>query len=74
MIKYVQEKQDDKLTLNISNMTMVDWYADATFAVHADMKIHMEGVLTTSKGATQTISMKQKFKTKSFKKDIGSSE
>ena len=35
MIKYLQEKRDDKLTLKINDMTMEDWYDDDVFAVHA---------------------------------------
>ena len=34
MIKYLQETRYEELTLEINNMTMVEWYADATFAVH----------------------------------------
>ena len=29
MIKYLQETQDDKLTLNINDITMAYWYADS---------------------------------------------
>ena len=59
MIKYIQEKRYDKLTLKINDMNMSYWYADADFAVHANIKIHMVGVLTMGKGAIKTISMKQ---------------
>ena len=30
-------------------MTMEDWYVDAAFAVHSDMKSNTIGVLTTVK-------------------------
>ena len=46
-------------------MTMTDWYADANFMVHVDIKIHTGGVLTMVKGATQENSMNQKIKNKS---------
>ena len=45
-------------------MTMAYWYANADFAVHVDIKSHMEGVLTMVKGEIQTISMNQKLNTK----------
>ena len=36
-------------------MIMADWYADHTFAVHADMKSHTGGVFTRGKGATKSV-------------------
>ena len=44
---------------------MVDWYAYADFAVHADTKSHTGGVLNMSKGAIQEILMNQNISTKS---------
>ena len=43
---------------------MTDWYTDANFVVHSDMKFHTGGVLTMNKGAIQIISMKQNINTK----------
>ena len=63
-IKYLQEKQDGYLTLKIDGMAMLDWWYDASFVVHADMKIHTRGVLTMDKVATQMISKNQKINTK----------
>ena len=50
MIRYLQEKQGEKLTLNINDITMVEWYADAAFVLHTDMKSHTGGVLTMGEG------------------------
>ena len=47
-------------------MIMADWFADADFAVHADIKIHTGCVFTIFKGEIQTISMKQKINTKIY--------
>ena len=47
-------------------MTIVYWYADSDFTVHADIKSNMGGVLTMGKGETQTISMNQKINTKRY--------
>ena len=40
LIKYLQEKRDDKLALNINDMNTSYWYDYADFVVHADMKNH----------------------------------
>ena len=49
-------------------MTMVDYYSDVIFAVHADRKSHTGGVLTMGKGSIQIISMKQKINKKVLQK------
>ena len=43
---------------------MADWYADAAFAVHVDMKSHTGCVLAMGKWVIKMISMKQKINTK----------
>ena len=53
MIKYLQETLDEKPTLKINDITMIDLYANSAFEVHTDMKIHIGGVLTMGKGLTQ---------------------
>ena len=45
-------------------MKVADWYSNADFAVHADIKSHTGGVLTMGKGETQTIPTKQNINTK----------
>ena len=49
MIKYLQETQDDDLTLEMNNMIMSDCQSDADFAAHADMKSHTDVVLNKGK-------------------------
>ena len=39
--------------MKINDITMSDWYADAAFEVHSDMKSHTGGVLYMDKGAIQ---------------------
>ena len=39
MIYYLQETWDDNLILKINDMTMSDWYSDASFVLHADIKV-----------------------------------
>ena len=50
MIKNLQEKWHDKLTLRIKYITMADWYTDADFVVHADIKSHTRGLLNMGEG------------------------
>ena len=45
--------------------TVVKWFIDAAFAVHADFKSHTGGASTLGKGSITTISNKQKLNTKS---------
>ena len=63
MIIYFQDTRGDKLTLNINNITIANWYADADFAEHTDMKRHTGGVLTMDKGAISKKKLKQKINT-----------
>ena len=49
IINHLQEKRDDKLIIKINDITTADWYADAYFAVHADIKSHTGGVVTMGK-------------------------
>jgi len=46
-------------------LSILKWYVDASFAVHADFEIHFGSVMSIGKGAIITISQKQKLNTKS---------
>ena len=48
------------MRLKINDMTMVDWYDDADFAVHEDTQNHTGGVLNMVKGLIKSISTKQR--------------
>jgi hypothetical protein len=39
------------LTLEANDINIVEWYVDASFAVHPDMISHTGGVMTLGKGA-----------------------
>ena len=45
-------------TLEMDNLSVVRWWADAAFAVHKDMKSHTGGIVTLGKGAAQSTSAK----------------
>ena len=74
MIIYFQDTRGDKLTLNINNITIANWYADADFAEHTDMKRHTGGVLTMDKGAISKIIEAEDQYRKFYRIRIGSRE
>jgi hypothetical protein len=53
------------LTLEADGCNIVKWWADASFAVHPDMRSHTGGVMTLGKGAIYGTSTRQKINTKS---------
>ncbi len=65
LLKYLNGTREDYLTLEADNPMVIKWYADASFAVHHDMKSHTGGIMTMGEGAVQCYSSKQKINTKS---------
>ena len=65
MMKYLKKTRGDMLTLSADDLTVTKWYADASFAVHPDMKSHTGITMTMGQGAVFSSSRKQKFNTKS---------
>jgi hypothetical protein len=65
MLKYINGTRQDKLTLSADDLSTINWYVDASFAVHADKKSHTGGCMIFSMGAGITISRKQKLNTRS---------
>jgi hypothetical protein len=64
-MKYLQGMFNMPLTmLDANNMHDVKWWADASFAVHSDKKIHM-GCVIADKGVIYGTSTHQKLNTKS---------
>ena len=53
------------LTLEADNVHIIKWWADASFAVHHDMKSHTGGAMTLGKGTIYGTSTRQKLNTKS---------
>ena len=65
LLQYLQGTKHLVLTLEVDNLNISKWYADAAFPVHLDYKSHTGGIHTMGKGAIQAISSKQKLNTKS---------
>ena len=64
-IGYLREYPHLPLTLEVSANGVLEWWVDASFAVHPDMKSHTGAVFTMGKGAAYTMSTKQKINTES---------
>ena len=65
MMKFLKRTKDDVLTLSANNLSVTKWYADASFAVHPDMKSHTGITMTMGEGAVMSSSRKQKLNTRS---------
>ena len=65
LLRYLNGTKNMSLTIEASDVLNPLWWADASFAVHPDMKSHTGGIMTLGKGAIQSISRKQKLNTKS---------
>lgn len=64
-IKYLRGSKDMPLSLEADSNGKLQWWSDASFAVHKDMKSHTGAVLSMGKGAAYSMSTKQKINTKS---------
>jgi Reverse transcriptase (RNA-dependent DNA polymerase) len=64
VIRYLRGCPDMPLTLECDGDT-VKWWADASFAVHPDMKSHTGGMMSMGKGAVYGMATRQKVNTKS---------
>jgi hypothetical protein len=65
LLKYLNGSRDDKLHLRVDSVNVINWYVDASFAVHPDFKSHTGAVMTMGNGAIQSMSPKQRLNTKS---------
>jgi hypothetical protein len=64
-MKYLRGTINMSLTLEASNMNVVKWWVDASFAVHPDMKSHTGGAMSVGKGVVHGNSTRQKINTTS---------
>ena len=65
MMSYLRRYKFIPATLRADGTHRVQWYADAAFAVHKDMKSHTGYMMTLGKGSVNSRSNKQKMNTKS---------
>ena len=50
VMRYLQAHLDLKLTLSEGASGVVQWWVDAAYGVHSDMKSHIGGTLSVGKG------------------------
>jgi hypothetical protein len=65
LLQFLNASIDDFLTIGADNLTNMDTWIDASYAVHADMKSHTGGAISLGRGAVMSKSSKQKLNTKS---------
>ena len=67
-LSYVQGTKELCLTLEAKNMSVIHWWIDTSFAVHADYKSNTGACLSFGRGCPVNISSKQKIYTRSSTK------
>ena len=65
VLKYLKRNPSLPLTLEITDMSLISWWVDASHGVHADFKGHTGGVMSLGKGAFMDQCNKQKHNTRS---------
>ena len=56
------------LTIEASDMNVVTWWVDESFAVHPNLRSHTDGVMTLGSGGVYAVSTKRKLNTRSLTK------
>jgi hypothetical protein len=65
VIKYLRGTSDIALTLEYNNLHGIEWWVDASYGCHDDMRSQTGGTMTMGKGAAYATSTRQKLNTKS---------
>jgi hypothetical protein len=65
LLEYLNGTLDLSLTLGADDLTIIQTWVDASYAVHRDMKSHTGGVVSFGRGAVMSKSSKQKLNVKS---------
>jgi Reverse transcriptase (RNA-dependent DNA polymerase)/Zinc knuckle len=65
VIKYLRSTIDMVLTLERDNMHGIDWWVDASYGCHSDMRSQTGGLMSMGKGSAYVTSIRQKLNTKS---------
>jgi hypothetical protein len=65
MLQFIRATKDEFLTLSAHSLYNVQWWVDASYAVHPDIKSHTGGALSLRTGVIYGTSKQQKLNTKS---------
>jgi len=60
VMRYLQGSEDLVLSLSASGSGVIEWWVDASYGVHKDMKSHTGGTLSMGKGSIYSMSAGQK--------------
>ena len=59
-LSYLEGTRYMKLTLEVNDLRVIEWWVDASYTTHDDFKGHSGGMMSLGKGATTSASNKQK--------------
>jgi hypothetical protein len=65
ILQYLKGTLSDSLILGADELTTIQTWVDASYAVHGDMKSHTGGAISLGRGAILSKSCKQKLNTRS---------
>lgn len=68
VIEHLRADPHLPLTLEADNAHVTEWWVDASFAVHPDMKSHIGATMSTGEGSQCSALIQQKLNTKSSTK------
>jgi hypothetical protein len=68
LLQFLNGSLDNFLTIGADNLTNMDTWIDASYAVHYDMKSHTGGAISLGRGAVMSKSLKHKLNVKSSTK------
>jgi hypothetical protein len=60
MLQFLRATKDDFLTLSANSLHNVQWWGDASYAVHLNMKSHTGGAMSLGRGIIYGTSNHQK--------------
>jgi hypothetical protein len=69
VLKYLKGTRGLKLTLSVDNLSIIQWWVDASYVVHEDCRGHTGAMMSLGKGAVTSFSTKQKINGKSSTED-----
>ena len=64
-LRYLRASKHLSLTLEADDMTVIQWWVDASFATHPNCRSHTGATLSFGKGSAYSMSSKQKLNTRS---------
>ena len=64
-LRYLRDSKHLSLTLEADDMTVIQWWIDASFATHPNCRSHTGATLSFGKGSVYSMSSKQKINTRS---------